>query len=611
MENLTIYELVRKNEKLDKEGNTQTSKYVSFDLRATLEKIDAYLNSKHTSGEKDYLGLDKPFFNIVTAACNIWYRATDIDRKNIQIRATKANHYILSFLQTILLQEWMRKNEFGIFLNEWGRNLAKYGSAVSKFVEKGGKLYSQVISWNSLIVDPIDFDNNAIIEKLWLTPAQLLENKAYDKDQVRALIENRVSRENISSDGQKKDNKDDFIPVYEVHGNLPLSLLTGDEEDVYTYVQQMHVVSFLAKKEDSTRFDEYTLISGQEARSPYQIDHLIKEDNRTLAIGAVENLFEAQWQVNHSIKQIKDHLDLASKIVFQTSDTQFVGQNILTDIENGDIMIYKAIEGGSPLTMLNNKPDIAAIQSYQQQWQVVANQINGISEAMLGENPPSGSAWRQTQAILQESHSLFELMTENKGLGIGRMLRIFVIPHLIKKLDTTEEISALLEDYQIKQIDSFFLPNEANRRVNKKIKDTVLSGQSYDTSQQEIETAQTEESLRQGLASFGNQRFIPPSEISTKTWKEVLKDAEWNLEIDVTNEEKDTQAIIATLTTILQSIASNPLILQDSNAKLIFNKILELTGGISPIEISTSAQPATPMAMPVGGVAAPMTNLTK
>jgi hypothetical protein len=584
-----IGSLVRACEQNDEQGNTKISEYVDFSLRETLEKIEAYTNSKHTSGSTDSQGREKPFFNIVTSAINIWFRATDIDRKNIRLVATKEKDYIKAFLATILLQSWMKKTGFGVFLNDWGRTLAKYGSAVTKFVEKKGILYTKVVSWNSLIIDPIDFENNVVIEKLWFTPAQLRRQQGYNKQMVEDLIKNTVSRKLIGVPGQSVDTKSGYIPVYEVHGELPRSFLTGEDEDKTDYVQQVHILSFLTKKEDSSGYDDYTLYSGQEVKSPYRIDHLIKEDNRSLAIGAVENLFEAQWMVNHSVKQIKDQLDLASKLLFQTADGNFVGLNALNNIENGDILIHTQ---GNPLTQISNTPNIQAMLSFQEQWRGIGNQINGISEAMTGQNPPSGTAWRLQQAILQESHSLFELITENKGLAIEGMMRDFIIPYFKKQLDNAEEISAILDEHQIKLIDEIFVPNEAIRRVNKKIKETVLSGQIYDMTQQTGEIALNEQALRKELSLMGSQRFIKPSEIKTKTWKDYLKDLELDLDVEITGENKDTQTLATTLTTVFQTIATNPMILQDPNARMVFNEILNIVGGLSPLKLNTQPVPA-------------------
>jgi hypothetical protein len=142
-------------------------------MRDEIDKVDAYLNSKHTSGDTDSLGRPKVFLNIVVAARNIWFRATDIDRKNIRVKATKKAHQIISFLATILLQEWMRKSNFGKFLNDWGLVLASYGSAPVEFVEQDGELNCSVLSWNELMCDAVDFDNNIKVKKLYFTPAQL------------------------------------------------------------------------------------------------------------------------------------------------------------------------------------------------------------------------------------------------------------------------------------------------------------------------------------------------------------------------------------------------------------------------------------------------------
>jgi len=584
---LTICEQIRALEDNDRLGTTTVSKYVEINLREDIDKTEAYINSKHISGDKDSMGRDKPFFNIVTSARNIWFRATDIDRKNIVIRGTKEKDEIPAFLATIKLQEWMKKSLFGHFLNDWGLNLATHGSSIVKFIEKDGELSAQVMDWNNMLVDAVDFENNIKVEKLWFTPAQLRKQKGYDQDFVKELLESTASRTTI--DGQTKDNKADYIPVYEVHGELPLSLLTDKEEDEETYVQQMHVVCFQKSKENG-EFDDYTLYSGKEAKDPYMLTHLLKKDGQTYSGGAVKNLFEAQWMVNHSQKQIKDQLDLASKIIFQTSDGNFVGQNVMSSIENGQILNHKQ---GEPLTMLNNKPDIGAMQSFKADWQNIASQINGISEAMQGQNAPSGTAWRQVQALLQESHSLFELMTENKGLYIIDMMTEYVIPYFKKQLNNSDEISMVLEDYQIQQIDAKYLPNEVIRRLNEKKKAVILSGEVYDPTQEAGDTTTIEEAIKGNLN--GTQRFIKPSDVESVTWRELFKDLEWKLDIDVTGEAKDTQGALATLSTVLQTVSANPMVLQDPNVKMIFNKILGLTGTVSPLELSTvQAQPQMP-----------------
>ena len=586
MEDTTTYELVRQAEQNDQQGNTLISKYVTFDMRENINKIEAYINSKHISGDTDSMGRDKPFFNIVTGIVNIWFRATDIDRKNIRIKSTKAEDTIMAFLGTVHLNQWMRKANFGVFLNDWGRTLARYGSAVTKFVEKDGELYAEVVPWNRIIIDPIDFNANVKIEVLELTPAQLRKRKGYDKKQVEALIEATAIRTDMN--GQNKDNKSGYIKLYEVHGELPESYITGKDKDDDTYTQQMHVVSFV-QGNGTNQFDNFTLISGHESRDPYMISHLIKEDGRSMAIGAVEHLFEAQWMMNHSVKAIKDKLDLASKLIFQTSDGSFVGQNALNAIETGDIMIHAV---NQPITQVNNgSHDISSLQAFGQQWQQIAQNITSTPDALMGNNAPSGTAWRQVEALQQEAHSLFELMTENKGLAIEEMMRAYVLPFLKKKLNNADEVAASLDVHGIDKIDAKYIKNEAIRRENNKAIDSILNGEVA----QPLDLPGAEKQIQGELDDMGGQRFYKPSDIS---WKEEFKNFEWDVEVDVTGEASFSKEDMATLNTVLQTIAGNPMVLQDPNAKMVFNKILSLTGAISPVELQSIPAPQPAQQMP-------------
>lgn len=596
MQSKSVQEIVRDAESNYLEGSVSISEYVEFDMHDTIENIEAYLNSKHISGAKDSLNRDKPFFNICTAASNIWYRATDIDRKDIRIVPDSKKTVAPAFVATVMLQNWMKEAKFGQFLNEWGRTLARYGSAVVEFVEQDGKLVASVIPWNRLIVDPIDFYALPTIKKIYLTPEQLKKHPTYNQDIVQELISSKTTRETL--DGKKKDNQSNFIELYEVHGELPLALLEdepseADESKWETYRQQMHVVSFVSGKDGG--FQDYTLYKGKEKNHPYMITHLIPEDGRTLSIGAVEHLFEAQWMVNHSQKNIKDTLDLASKLIFQTSDANYLGRNVLSAIETGDIMVHKINE---PLTEINNsKSDITALQNFKNDWQLLANEITSTPDAIKGNTLPSGTPYSLGAFLGAQANSLFEQMTENKGLYIEDMMREYVIPYVKTKMDTKDEVLAVLDDQGIAEIDAMYVPKEAARRYNEEFKRDLIEGNIPSPYQQDI----AEGEVRQELAPLGNMRPISVDELSQTSWKEALKDLEMKVVVEVTNENVDKQAVLTTLSSLLQTIAGNPAVLQDPNAKMLFARIVSETGVISPIQISSAQNAPVPTASPPGG----------
>lgn len=595
-----LHEIVRRAETGLTSGTVKLGKYVDWSLHDTLETIFAYLNSRHIAGSQDSLGRDKPFFNIVTAAVNIWYRATDLDRKDVVVLPDSNNSVVAAFLATVLLQDWMKRTRFGVFLNSWGRALAQYGSAVVKFIEKNGELYPSVVSWNRLVVDPIDFDALPRIEKFYKTPSQLRnmatkshpDYAGYNLQAVEKLLDGRQSRETLS--GEQVDNRAEFVELYEIHGELSQAVyheakgekvLDGDDE---VFFQQMHVISYLEAKDGD--YTDFTVYAGKEKQDPYLLTHLIPEDGRTLAIGAVEHLFDAQWMQNHTMKAWKDQMDLTSKLVFQTADSNFVGKNVLTNIEVGQIFVHGE---GKPITAFPNiGHDITSLQAFAQQWRVLTQEVTSTPDAARGNTLPSGTPYSLGAYLGGQALSLFEIMTENKGHDLEAMLRRYVIPHLKKKLDTTDEVVAILEDRDIQKLDAMYLPREAIRRYNKRAFKEILAGGVPSPYQAEVEQVP----IRQELGQLGNQRSLSPGDV---TWQEVLEDLEWKLDIGITNEQTDKQAVLTTLSTVLQTIATNPSVLQDPNARLVFNKILSRTATVSPIELSIpAAQPVPPVPAP-------------
>lgn len=586
-QNTDIGALVRKMETEFISGTTTMSKYVQFSLWEDISRIYAYLDSKFTEGDSD-----RPFFNIVLAARNIWYRATDIDRSNIKIRPTKSGDDIGAFLATVHLQDWMRRENFGQFLNNWGINSAGFNESVLKFVEQDGKLIPSVVPWSRIICDQIDFASNPKIEVLELTVAQLKKRKGYDKKIVDELCETLVSRQ--LTDQQTKDIKNNYIKLYEVHGELPESFLTGNEEDD-NYVQQMHVITFLAGKEKG-QWDDYTLYSGKEAKDPYMLTALLPEIDGSIALrGSVKTLFDAQWMQNHSVLAIKNQLDLASKLIFQTSDATFVGQNALNAIQNGDILIHKPNE---PITQIaNSSHDTTSITNFQQMWKSLGNEITGISESMMGQNAPSGTAWRQVEALLQENRSLFELMTENRGLAIEQMLREYVIPFLKKKMNTSKEVTATLDSHDISKIDARYIKNFSIQQSNQEVINRTLDGELVTPEQQSEITQGYAQQAQSVLQEQGAQRFFAPSDIPDKTWKEAFKDLEWDVECDITNESLDRNAA-ETLNRLLQFFQTKGGQPMTPEEKFIVEKILRLTGTVSTVELASMPQSPPPQQAP-------------
>ncbi len=597
MELENIYSLVKRTEQNLNQGvPIRIGKYASHDHAEKISTIQAYLNNQHISGKYDSLEREKPFFNIIQAAVNTWYKATDIDRKHIRFRSPNSKQRMKAMIATILLRNWMIKEKFGIWLNKWGYGLSSYGSYVSKFVEREGQLYSEVVSWDRIICDAVDFENNIKIEKLYFTPDQLRQ-QPYDPEAIEQAIEafKNGGEERQNLDEQDLDLKDEFIGVYEVHGKLPLYYLTKKEGDETEYRQQMHALFIQQGKTDEDNV-EITLFSGKEAKDPYYLTHLIEQDERALSIGAVESLFDPQWMVNHSAMQIKNQLDLASKLLTQTADKNFFGRNITTQVETGEVLIH---EDGKPLTQVNNQShDLPNIMNYLNQWKQLAREITGAHESVTGENMPSGTPFRLGALQNQEAMGLFDLMRENKGLHLENILRKYVLPYFKKTLKNSDEIIALLDGQELEEFDELALPSN----LESELRAGLMQGR-IPTKDELMQIVQ------ESNGAMGNMRAIKPSNKNKKkTWAEYFKDFDLDdLDIEITGENRDKTAVLQTLGSVWQTMMTNPqgfqMMMQDKNARKVFNKILDEVGSdvLSPLQLTR--QVALPAQGTTGGTA--------
>ncbi len=85
---------------------------------------------------------------------------------------------------------------------------------------------------------------------------------------------------------------------------------------------------------------------------------------------------------------------------------------------------------------------------------------------------------------------------------------------------------------------------------------------------------------------------------------------EWELEIDITGEQKDNQSDMATLATVFQTVAGLNGQPMSPEVKLLFNKILMKTGTVSPVELADNNQPQKPVNPMAGSVGTGVGELT-
>lgn len=536
---------------------------------------------------KDGLGRDMPFYNIVNFRVALAKTATDLDVKDIQIVADNPKHRVQAMLLNREAYEWM-KEDFGQTLNKMGSTRPKYGGYLIKKTEKDGKLKIEVVDWTKVYTDISDIMGGPIVEQHNMSPVALKKmDGAWEN--VDAVLK--------AHKGLKDKNKTNKIEVYEILGEFSKKFFNevsgeeGSNEDEFTFSLQKYFVADVNGK----KFVLYSEEPKGEISDYYE--YLSWEDQSLdLGRGVIEDSEEAQVWTNDAVKNEKNAMDLAGRVGIKTTSKK-LGANIL---EHDHGKIYE-LDTNTDINSFNLAP--SALGQYQNQiekWKSQANDATSSYNSQTGEQPPAGTPYSQTALLNQVSSKPFDYKREEWGLHLTKVFNKWVIPYLVKKLKKPHTLaSADFSDEELTMIDESI----AIIKSNKVIFESAFS----DTD--EVPTPEDQAMLTDGLKGKlqkqGKKRYVDIPE-------KYFDDIETKVTVITTGEQKNKTVILQSLSEVLKTVQGsyNPNtgtfgILEDPTLSKIFAEIVELSGtGISPVSLglgrmkSTATPTAAPAQMP-------------
>jgi hypothetical protein len=283
---------------------------------------------------------------------------------------------------------------------------------------------------------------------------------------------------------------------------------------------------------------------------------------------------------NYSVKQKKDMLDLAGKIIFQTADQSVAAKNVLTDVENGQIVTTAV---NMPLTQVNNVPaSLPAFSELIAEWNTQADKVASTPEAVTGGALPSGTAWHLGVMLNEEGKSMFVYRQQEAGLFIQEIYQDWVLPFLVKQIKNEKKLVAELERDELEMVAKALAQFEAFKMAKKKI----LSGEIV--THEEMNAVF--ETVKASNLSHGTRRAFALIDDMFKDWR-------GKVEVITTGEQKNKAVMLETLFNIFQVVAKNPQVLQDPVMRRLFNQIVE-SAGYSPLLLDgpQGQQPQAPAA---------------
>lgn len=571
--NQNIYSQIRQEQKEFYDNSIEVVSGYSFNQYETIKRIHLYLNSQYEDTNL-FLGRDKLFFNIVNSPCEVAMRMLNIDTKNIRLYPTNPKSYFSTFLLEKELQQWLKTSKMGRLLNQIAEEAPRYGSVVIEKTKDGASL----VDLRKLILDPTveRIQKSRFITTIsYFTPSEL---RATGWNNVDVAIERFGQNEGMQSYEDRTTivtqmQSTPYIKVYKRYGEVPEWWIDGGKSE--KMVKAVFIVAGVEEQEKNAEGKVIgelgvTLFKSKWYKEyPFKDFHYTKVKGRWLGLGIVEMLFDVQVRMNELKNQKRISMELSSFHLFTTPDKTIV-RNVLTDLQNGDILISP----NGIQAVANEERNLPAFQQEEESYKLQADRLSFAFEAVTGAPLPSSTPATNALLANQSASSVYAFKRENLAIFLQEFFNDLVLPQLLKDLSAEHIMKFAGTAQELMKIDLAASEVIANDFIKSKI----INGEVVTQEEVDALKARYIESNRK----LGENRFL-------KIKNAFYDDAEFEFDFIIGNEQADPATIVQNTQTVFMAIAQNPTILQDPLVKMLFFKYAEQLG-VSPAEIELAEQ---------------------
>lgn len=571
--------------KINYDKTIQLAVGLPFSQKETIRMVDFYSNSRYLNRQIDELGLDKPFYNIVNAMCDVENAAKDIDTKDIGVTSDDPEHYTASFLMSKDIYEWMKEVNFAKDLNDMRDTDTRYGSLLVKkciYTDDDGKkqFKIEIPEWKNVITDQVDIENSPIVEVHFMSATDLKKMTEWDQTAIKEVIK-KMRKAKITR-----------TPVFEIRGEFPKSYITeleneqseADIEDTDFSYQLYYIageLSGLQQGNESAQTIDFTsqltpLYWEDDTERVYKYKARKRKAGRDFGVGVVEEGEQAQISTNDAILSQTRAMRYTSKVIGQTASKKLKGRNMLTEVDDGYILEH---EDGKPITPLQLLPS-GGLNQYQNvlnQWYTQFERTTSSFNAQRGE--AQGDVPFRAQALqLQQSGSVFQDLQEDMGIFIVELFtdKGWIMDFLAKRINTEHILAHEFSMDELKEIDKSFATDYANRTaLNMILSGKIVSADDYASFMQIGDDT---------IKKTKTSRFL-------QVPKDYYKKFKSKVTVNVTGEQRNKAAVMESLFNMIDLYSKNPNISNDPVLTELFMKAVELSGsGISPVSLVGAIQ---------------------
>jgi len=421
----------------------------SFSAYKLLRRIGLYKAQVYPNGKFDSQDNYKYWFEIIRPRVDSEIKNIDYDTKDIELYTDTNGDFIRLLLANVAMKDYLAKSGEADKLNESVEQGSEWGNVVWKEV---GKDYKILELNNFMVLNQTakTLDESDVIEYEMMISSDLRKKKD---------VWNNEAIDRLSKSGKADVNKSNpEFHIYERNGEV-------SEKEYYT-----------AKKinkdgDENKYFLVKVIVGGTEKdkpteilfcdtidKKPYKEYHRSTYCGRWLRMGLYEILMDIQTRANEIGNQIARGLEWSSKTIFRSGD-RLIAQNIMTDLQNGDIV--KSTDLQQVSTRMEGLDQLIA------DWNRLMSMADSLAnsyEVVTGENLPARTAFKLAAQQNMNANKLFTYIRQKLGIAFGEVINDWILPKLLKELDTKEILrltsdGGVLNQYYETLIESWYVRN--------------------------------------------------------------------------------------------------------------------------------------------------------
>lgn len=487
-----------------------------------------------------YTGLEKIWYPLTEINVEAILAQINIDQKDLNFRALTPDAYGITEITRSAVKNKLSSIFFEQKLNDFERALAIDGTAVWKTYEEQGKLMVKLIDLLNIYVDPT---TSSIQEAYRFTERTLMfpeEIKGMTGWSNTSDIDYNIPEGLPRTDpywmnrATQVNSNVKLWDVYELWGQIPKSLITGNPNDDAEEVQGHIVVSGIdSPGRERVHLIELNIKKDKEgnALKPYEECWYTRVPNRWYGRGIAEKLLTLQIYANVVFNVRINRSRISQLGLFKMKKGAGVTPQMLARLPSNGVVV------------LNNLEDLEAFEipevgesSYTDESTInnISQRLTNAFNIVTGQDMPGDTAATTASIQNQNAQTTFTLIKNTLGTFLERWMDRHALPIIAKELTTGEVVRITSDEDGFQQLVEKVVTSQALKALD----DSFAKG--YVPSPQEIqmEMQHATEKLRKGDMFIKLVRDIIAGELETQMY--------------VTNDEMNVAVTIQNLMTLMQ-----------------------------------------------------------